>query len=36
MDINDSNDIDKNEFIDFMMKAVKNFEENIEFQANDI
>jgi Ca2+-dependent lipid-binding protein len=36
MDIDNSNDIDKNEFISFMTKAFKNYEDNIEFLANDI
>jgi len=36
MDINNDQNIDKNEFIDFMTKAFKNYEDNIEFLSNDI
>ena len=36
MDINNDNQIDKTEFIDFMTKAFKNYEDNIEFLYNDI
>ena len=36
MDINNDQNIDKKEFIDFMTKAFKNYEDNIEFLSNDI
>jgi hypothetical protein len=36
MDINNDQNIDKTEFIDFMTKAFKNYEDNIEFLAKDI
>ena len=36
MDVNYDQNIDKKEFIDFMTKAFKNYEDNIEFLSNDI
>lgn len=36
MDINNDERVDKTEFIDFMTKAFKNYEDNIEFLSKDI
>lgn len=36
MNVNNDEFVDKNEFIDYIFKAFKNCEDNIEFLSNDI